>query len=495
MTPTPGAPTATILPDTLPHITIIGGGITGMSAAYALQRAARASGRPAKITLIERDTRLGGKIATDRVGQNGACVVERGPDSFVTQKPQALELAAELGLTDRLIAANELPRKTFVLLNGRPVPLPEGLSLLVPTKLGPFLRSPLFSPAAKLRIALERFIPPRRAGGDETIADFVRRRFGQEMLDRLGEPLLGGIHSCQVERQSMQATFPRFLAMEQQHGSLIAAAQAGRRLAASDSNTAGSQAALRRAAFVTLKGGMAELVEALEARLEARLLTGRAVKAIEPGDGAAYRVLLDDGTLIPTDALIITTPAYSTANLVTPFAPALAAGLRRIRYVSTGIATLAFRRSEVGTPIDGFGLVIPGSEGRQINACTLTSVKFDHRAPTDTLLVRVFFGGSDTPETMHLDDDALLALVRSELKTVLGIRATPLWTRIARWWDSNPQYDLGHLERVAALDSLCPPALVLAGSAYRGVGIPDCIRQGYEAAERVQHYVIRHANP
>ncbi len=486
MIPTPGSPSTLTLPDTLPHITIIGGGITGMSAAYALQRA---SGRPVQITLVEQDTRLGGKMATDRVYDGGEFVVERGPDSFVTQKPQALELAEELGLGGRLITANELPRKTFVLVGGRPVPLPEGLSLLVPTKLGPFLRSPLFTPAGKLRIALERFMPPRREGGDETIADFVRRRFGQEMLDRLGEPLLGGIHSCQVERQSMQATFPRFIAMEQQHGSLLAAARAARSNAAASGPQSGP-AALRRAAFVTLKGGMAELVEALEARLEARVLTGRAVAAVEPGDGAAYRVLLDDGTLIPTDGLIITTPAYSAAKLVAPFAPELAAGLRRIRYVSTGIATLAFRRSAVNTPIDGFGLVIPGSEGRRINACTLTSVKFDHRAPADALLVRVFFGGSDTPEAMQLDDAALLELVRSELKAVLGIDAAPLWTRISRWWDSNPQYDLGHTERVDALEALCPPGLLLAGSAYRGVGIPDCIRQGREAAERVQKHVI-----
>ncbi|GAB4216010.1 MAG: protoporphyrinogen oxidase [Roseiflexaceae bacterium] len=464
-----------------------------MSAAYQLQRAARVSGRPVQITLVERDTRLGGKIATDRLGDGSEFVVERGPDSFVTQKPQALELAEELGLSGRLIAANELPRKTFVLVGGRPVPLPEGLSLLVPTKLGPFLRSPLFSPAAKLRILLERFIPARRDTGDETIASFVRRRFGQEMLERLGEPLLGGIHSCQVERQSMQATFPRFIAMEQQHGSLIGAAQDALRKAAATPRPQDRQAALRRAAFVTLKGGMAELVEALEARLEAQVLAGRTVTAVEPGDGAAYRVLLDDGTLLPADGLIITTPAYSAANLVAPFAPELAAGLRRIRYVSTGIATLAFRRSEVGSPIDGFGLVIPGSEGRRINACTLTSVKFEHRAPAGTLLVRVFFGGSDTPETMQLDDTALLDLVRSELKAVLGIGATPLWTRIARWWDSNPQYDLGHLERIDALEAQCPPALVLAGSAYRGVGIPDCIRQGYEAAEQVQKCVMRNA--
>jgi oxygen-dependent protoporphyrinogen oxidase len=229
---------------------------------------------------------------------------------------------------------------------------------------------------------------------------------------------------------------------------------------------------------------MAELVEALVPRLEARLLTGRGALRLERAGGAGYRVHLDGGELLEADAVILTTPAYSAAELAAPVAPGLAEGLRAIRYVSTGIATLAFRRDEVGAPIDGFGLVIPRSEGRRINACTLTSVKFDGRAPEQALLVRVFFGGSDTPETMRLDDEALLALVRDELRATLGISAAPLWTRIYRWWDSNPQYDLGHLDLVDRLDALCPPGLLLAGSAYRGVGIPDCIRQGRRAAER-----------
>jgi len=486
------------------QIVIIGGGLSGLSAAYELQRAGAADGRHLSVTLVERDTRLGGKIATDRIEHGGAFVVERGPDSFVTQKPWALELIRELGLEDRLIAANDLPRKTFVLVNGRPTPLPSGLSLLVPTKIGPFLRSPLFSPAGKLRMLLEPLIPARRDGADETIAAFVTRRLGREALDRLGEPLLGGIHSCEVERQSMLATFPRFVAMERQHGSLIRASRRrtkaetkdeGRRTkgegqTASPARSTADPALVVRPSslvsspFVTLRGGMAELVEALVPRLEARLLTGRGALRLERAGGAGYRVHLDGGEVLEADAVILTTPAYGAAELVAPIAPGLAEGLRAIRYVSTGIATLAFRRDEVGAPIEGFGLVIPRSEGRRINACTLTSVKFDGRAPEQALLVRVFFGGSDTPEAMRLDDEALLELVRDELRATLGISAAPLWTRIYRWWNSNPQYDLGHLDLVDRLDALCPPGLLLAGSAYRGVGIPDCIRQGRLAAAR-----------
>lgn len=237
---------------------------------------------------------------------------------------------------------------------------------------------------------------------------------------------------------------------------------------------------------MTLRGGVGDLVAALVAALEGPLLSGRAVAAIdyEPAAEHPYRVCLDDGAVLPADAVILTAPAFAAADLVAPFQPELAADLRRIRYVTTGTVSLAYRCADLDGRIDGFGLLVPRSERRRINACTMTSIKFDHRAPDDYALLRVFVGGSRTPDVVDLDDAALLALVRAELRDILGIAAEPVLARIHRWPRANPQYDLGHLDRVEALEARCPPGLLLAGSAYRGVGIPDCVSQGKQAADR-----------
>jgi oxygen-dependent protoporphyrinogen oxidase len=469
------------LDDTV-QIVIIGGGITGLAAAYHLQQQARAAGMALRCTVVERDARLGGKIVTEYPGGTGAFVVEGGPDSFVARKPWAMELVRELGLGGDVIGANHARHATYVLRHGRLTPLPAGLGMIAPTQWLPFLRSPLFSPWGKLRMALEQVIPARRSDEDETLAHFVRRRFGQEALDLLGEPLLAAIHSGVAEQQSMLATFPNFRAMEREHGSVTRAA----RRQAAKARQNGTQSA----AFVSLRGGIGALVDALVARLEGELLAGRAAVALDPDDHAGgYRVHLDDGRSLRADALIVTTPAYAAADLVEPLHAELAHTLREIPYVSTGTITLAYRRSEVGTPLDGFGVVIPRGEGRRINACTMSSLKFPHRAPDDYLLVRVFVGGTNRPDLLHLDDDALCEVVREELRDLLGITAAPAWSRVYRWWNANPQYNLGHMERVERIAALCPPGLFLSGSAYRGVGIPDCVRQAREAAEQAFMYV------
>jgi oxygen-dependent protoporphyrinogen oxidase len=471
------------IPETMsteqPHVIIIGGGITGLSAAYALQRAA------VRYTVIERDRRLGGKIVTETAG-DGAFLVEGGPDSFVAQKPQAIELARELGLGAELMASNRLPHTTYVLKNGRPCPLPEGTLLIVPTKLRPFALSPLFSPLGKLRMALDLLIPPRLDDEDESLADFVRRRLGHEALDTLAEPLMAGIHSADAERQSVMATFGRFRALEKQHGGLIRGMLASRRerARAGEKSRSGEEGSLASAPFVTLKRGVQSLVDALAARLTGRVVTGRAVASLahDPTAAQPYRVRLDDGTTMHADAVVVTTPAYAAAELVAPFAAGLAVALRAIRYVSTATITLAYRRADVSRTLAGYGVVIPRAEGRRVNAVTLSSVKFSHRAPEDHLLVRTFVGGSRTPEALALDDTQLEQLAREELTAILGISAAPAWCRVFRWIDANPQYDVGHLERLAALEAILPDGLLLAGAAYGGVGIPDCIRQGQAAA-------------
>ena len=484
-----------------PHVIIIGGGVTGLSAAFYLDKLARAANLPMHYTLIERDLRLGGKILTDRIEHPAHFIIEGGPDSFVAQKPWGVDLIRELGLEDQLMGANEADRKTFILFNGKPYPMPDGLQLIVPTKFWPFVRSPLLSPLGKLRMLLDVLIPPKRDGADETLADFVRRRFGTEALDKFGEPLMSGIHSSEAERQSLLATFPRFRALEEKHGSLIRGMRAHRRSNSAtkdrqDQQLAGPAALSAQIAtspFLTLRAGVGTLIDALAARLDGHLLTGREVHAIEhtPEADQRYRVELDHGEVLAADAVILATPAFVAADLVRPFQPELAAELERMRYVSTATVTLAYRRRDIGEPLKGFGLIIPPSEQRRINACTMTSIKFAHRAPDEYTLVRVFVGGSRTPDSFSLDDVALLALVRQELRAIVGIAAEPVWSRIYRWPQANPQYDVGHLDRLKTITSLCPQGLYLSGSAYGGVGIPDCIRQGKEAAtqalEQIAH--------
>jgi oxygen-dependent protoporphyrinogen oxidase len=497
-----------------PHVVIVGGGITGLAAAESLERAIRA-GVPVRYTLIEATPRLGGKILTERVGP---FLVEGGPDSFVAQKPWAADLARALGLGPQLTEAATVRQATWVLHRGRPRPMPVGMQLIVPTQAGPFVASPLLSPLGKLRMALDLVIPPRPPGGDESLAAFIRRRFGQEALERLAEPLMGGIHSADPERQSLLATFPRFRELELRHGGLIRGMRAVQQRIAQDGGrraNAGYARFLRRprqhgfrlpppvvdhrppaagaAPFLTLRGGLGTLVAALEARIGGRTLLGRRVVSLAAATagGPPYRLWLDDGAMLEADAVILATPAVAAADLVAPFAPSLAAEVRAIRYASTGIVTLAYRRAEIGQPLDGFGLIIPRGEGRAINAITLTSQKFPGRAPDDHLLLRVFVGGARTPEALALDDERLLALARAELRAIFGIAAAPVLSRVHRWENGNPQYDVGHLDRVARIERLAPEGLTLCGAAYGGVGIPDCVRQGQEAAARALALVGR----
>jgi oxygen-dependent protoporphyrinogen oxidase len=491
--------------DTLPHVVIIGGGLTGLSAGFYLSKAARANGAPLQYTIVERNTRLGGKVLTETISEPDQFIVEGGPDSFVAQKPAAIELARELGLGDQLMSANEARRTVYVLRNGKPCPMPDGMLLIIPTRFWPFIVSPLLSPLGKLRMGMDLLIPPRRDDGDETLADFIRRRFGSEALDRLAEPLMAGIHSAESERQSLMATFPRFRAMEQKYGSIIRGMLAARRMTKDEGRKTAderhkTQDAQRTNAssspFMTLRGGIGTLVDALAARQDGRVITGAGVAKLahDPHASPAYRILLTNGEELYADAVVLTTPSYTAADLMEPLRPALAHELRQIRHVSTATITLAYRRSEIGEPLDGVGVIIPPSERRRINACTITSTKFAHRAPDDYTLVRVFVGGSRTPESLRMDDPALVAMIRKELQDILGISAEPVFYRIYRWPDSNPQYDIGHLDRMTRIDALCPDGLYLIGSAYHGIGIPDCVKQGKDAASRILTQIAQTAH-
>ncbi len=461
-----------------PHVVIVGGGIAGLSTAYYMQKEADNSGRALRYTLVESASRLGGKLLTEHID---GFTVEGGPDSFITQKPAGLKLVSELGIEDELIATQDKNKGVFVYQGGKLKSLPDGVMLIVPTEIMPFALSTLFTPWGKLRMGMDLLLPGRQDDGDETLADFILRRLGNEALDRLAEPLMAGIYNAEAEDQSIMATFPRFRAIEKKHGSLIRGMLAARR---NRPAPAPSNGAKPRTVFMSLRPGISALSEAIADALNGEIRTGVSVQtiaALEQG----YRLNLSDGGRLLADAVVLATPAYVTANMVEAMRPDLADSLRRIRYVSTGTLSLAYRRADVAHDMKSFGLVIPRSEGRQINAITWTSSKWPYRAPDDAVLLRVFFGGSRHPEVFALPDDELLAVVKGEVVSIMGVTAEPMFSRIYRWQDASPQYDVGHLDRVSALEAACPPGFFLSGSAYRGVGIPDCIAQGEASARTV----------
>jgi oxygen-dependent protoporphyrinogen oxidase len=463
-------------------VVVVGGGISGLAAAHRLAEQAGAGGLPLALTVCEAAGRLGGTIRTERTADG--LLIEGGPDSFISEKPWALALADRIGLGPRLCRTDDRYRRTYVVHGGRLHPLPEGFLLLAPARLTPFVGSRLFSWRGKLRMALDLVLPRRPADGDESLASFVTRRLGREALERVAEPLVAGIYTAAPERLSLAATMPRFLALERQHRSLIL----GLRRSAAAREVTGASGA-RWSLFVTLAGGMTELVEALAARLPAgSIRLGCPVVGVDPGDaGAPWTVRLGDGTAAGADAVVLAGEAHRMAPLVAGFDPELGRLLGGIRYASSATVTLAYPRSAVGHPLDGFGFVVPRAEGRAALACTFSSVKYPGRAPEGTVLLRAFLGGARAEGVLAHDDAQLVRLAEADLAGLLGIVGPPLLSRVARHPASMPQYEVGHLDRVAAIEARLSawPGLALAGGAYRGVGIPDCIRSGEAAAERI----------
>ncbi len=448
------------------RVAIVGGGITGLAAAYAL------AGH--EVLLFERGPRLGGKILTERLD---GFLLEAGPDSFLTTKPQAVEVSRALGLGDELIGTSP-GRTVYVLSRGRLHPLPEGLMLIAPTKVAPFLRSGLFSWGEKARIAADLLVPPGR-DGDESLGAFVRRRMGRAALDRLAAPLLAGIYAGDAERLSLQATFPQLRELERRHGSLIAGVLAQRRTAGAGAGDG------RLPLFMTIRGGLDRLVGALAAASGADVRTGTEVAAIGP-DGAGYVLDLAAGGRVDVDALILATPSYAAADLLATLAPEAAALLRQIAYASTATISLAYREEELPR-LAGHGFVVARSEGYRITACTWASAKWPDRAPPGYGLLRAYVGSASDPRALDRSDAEIIALVRSDLAEAMRLTASPILARVSRWPRSMPQYALGHLERLAEVERLLSwhPRFSIAGAGYRGIGLPDCIKQGMAAAARV----------
>jgi oxygen-dependent protoporphyrinogen oxidase len=463
------------------RVVVVGGGIAGLAAAHRLVEQARAEGFPLSLTVCEATGRLGGTIRTEQTPDG--LLIEGGPDSFISEKPWALALADRIGLGPRLRRTDDRYRRTYVVHGGRLHPLPDGFLLLAPARLAPFVGSRLFSWRGKLRMALDLVLPRHPAAGDESLASFVTRRLGREALERVAEPLVAGIYTAAPERLSLAATMPRFLALERVHRSLIL----GLRRSAAAGEVAGASGA-RWSLFVTLAGGMTELVEALAARLPAgSVRLGCPVAGVDHGGGARWRVRLGDGTTAEADAVVLAGEAHRMAPLVAGFDPELGRLLGGIRYASSATVTLAYPRAAVGHALDGFGFVVPRAEGRAALACTFSSVKYPGRAPQGTVLLRAFLGGARDEGVLAHDDAHLVRLAEADLAGLLGITGPPLLARVARHPASMPQYEVGHLERVASIEARLAawPGLGLAGGGYRGVGIPDCIRSGEAAAERI----------
>lgn len=465
------------------RIVIVGGGISGLAAAHRLVELNAEKGTSHEIVLLEAGPRLGGCIATERV--NGF-LVEAGPDSFISEKPWALRLCERLGLGSRLISTNRDHQKVYVVYRGSLQPIPEGFFLLAPTRLWPLVRTPLFSWRGKLRIALELFLPRGGMDGDESLASFVRRRFGAEVLERVAQPLLGGIYAADSEKLSLRATMPRFLEMERSSRSVIRAMWRDERRRARDRRE-GSGA--RWGLFLTLPDGIHELVEAIAGRLPAGSVRfGAEVEGLV-WDAAkkSWTVMMNRAARLEADGVILATPAYVSGKILSPVASGLAGELKAIPYSSTATVSLAYREEAIPHKLDGFGLVSPASEGRTIIACTFSSIKYPGRAPEGCVLLRAFVGGALQPDLFEQDDQNLELTVRRELAWLLGIGAGPLFCRIHRHPLSMPQYHLGHEERIRRVEAELGklPPLFLAGNGYHGVGIADCVHSGEEAAEKI----------
>ena len=461
------------------HAVIVGGGITGLATTSALLEQARAAGVPLVCTLIEAGTEWGGKIRTRR---RDGFVLEAGPDSFLSQKPWGVALCEHLGLSDQLINTKTSDEKAAVYSRGRLRPLPEGLVVVVPSRLGPFLRSGLLSWTGMLRMGLDFVLPPSQLTGDESIAGFFRRRLGREAFDRVIEPLMAGIYAGDAEQISLCATFPKFRELERRHGSVLRGILAGRQAARQSERTT----------FVTLRDGLGTLVEALVARLRAdgaTLILGRRIQGFRARSAPTpgYDLRFDDGGAVSADAVILTTPAYVTADLIHSLSPAAADLLAMIPYASTATISLAYPTTDLGPGVKGYGFVVPRIEGRDLLAATWTSLKWPHRAPAGHTLVRCYLGGVGREHILAGDDDILIRFVRGELARIAGVRGEPLFAEVSRWTRAMPQYTLGHVERLEQMDVLLEPhrGLHLTGASYRGIGIPDCIRDAGETASKV----------
>ena len=463
------------------RIAIIGGGISGLAAAYEVEQRQRA-GSEVDYVLYESSSRLGGVLRTEHVD---GCVVEAGPDSFLTEKPWAADLCRLIGMGDQLVGSNDSHRKTYILTRGRLVEMPDGLMFMVPTRILPTGISPLFSLKTKLRMISELFHPPRAENHDESVADFVERHYGRAMVDRLADPLLSGIYGGESANLSVRAVLPRFAEMEHTHGSL------GRAVLAARKRWSASPRKSPPPLFTSLKNGMQSLVERIVSRLNPKSVeTNTTVTAMQPSS-VGWRVFTGSQSAC-FDAVLVALPAPAATLVIRDASLELAAELGAIPYSSSITVGLGYDRSVRQSLPPGFGFLVPRSEGKRLLAATFAHNKFPQRAPEDRALLRCSFAGTNAEQVWNLSENQIIDVVRQELGEILGpqirgLRTEPRFARVYKWKSAMAQYGVGHLERLERIESLRIqlPRLALAGNGYRGIGVPDCVRSGREAVKQL----------
>ena len=463
------------------RIAIIGGGIAGLAAAFYLQRA-RAQGAGLEYVLYERGSRVGGVLQTEEVE---GYLLEAGPDSFLTAKPWAAQLARDAGLEDQLIPSLDQARKVHIVVHGKLVPMPEGLQFMVPSKMLPALLSPLFSWSTRGHIAREALgkFPRHFSDSDESAASFVSRHFGDEMVERVASPLLAGVYGGDASRLSARAVLPSFVEMEARHGSLIRGLRARGKVVAKP----GAATSI----FTSFQKGMQQLVDAVSRGIDPQSILLNADVTGLTHNNSGWRVAsaasANPGDDKPFDSVVLAAPAYAAASLLQDVNLSLASALHKIPYSSSLLALLAYDQEAAKQLPAGFGFLVPRSEGRRMLACTMVHNKFAGRVPPSAALLRVFMGGAADEEVLSLRDEQIQATAETELQQILGLTVRPKFCRIFRWPRAMAQYEVGHLDRITEIETAVgnTPGLFLAGNAYRGIGIPDCVNSGAQAAEKI----------
>ena len=475
-------------------VIIIGGGVAGLGAALKIRRAIEA-GEDVDFVLLEKDDRLGGKIDGEVVtNQHGTFIVDGGPDSYLTAKPAVKRIATEVGIGDDTMPTDESRKKTLILSGGKLYEMPDGVMMFAPTKFVPFATTGLFSWPGKIRAGMDLFVPKKKLApgefNDETLESFITRRMGREILDKLAEPLVGGVHGADPADMSLAATFPNLLEMEQKYGTMIRAFLAQRRMVEEMRKKYPPDPKNPKTFFTAFKHGMHELPAAMAEKAGTdKMRTGAAVTGLSHGESGGWTVALSDGSTIEGDAVLIATESWAAEPLIRGIDSRIADALAGIPASSSATVSFAFNEDEIGIDLNAFGVLCPAKEHAKLLAATLSSTKWPGRAPSGKVLIRGFVGGPQNQAIMEKSDEEITRIAESELRRILGINpaASVLFSRFYRWTLGMPQYSMGHLDRVGLVESRCAetPGLAFAGGSYRGVGLPNCIESGEAAVRKV----------